>query len=273
MRILRQEGLPDLKDCACDIIVQAGQSNAQGAGLGGEDYKPLDGVIFARVGFTFAHDEKYLRVCYSGDVYVSDTCEGFNNVRLGNFASTFVGNYKKNDLEKGRVLFVLQTAVGGTSLINHWGAQRPLYAKTLEITDWALSLNPANRVKALLWHQGEQDVVMTDWDYDKRVATHTEGLNAVIASFRGKYGDVPFVCANFTKRWRDKHAESSGAIADAMRNVCASAGKAAFVETDDLPDNDMATGNGDELHFSRAALEEMGNRYYEKYAEIVRNGR
>ena len=45
--------------------------------------------------------------------------------------------------------------------------------------------------------------------------------------------------------------------------------KCAFLETFDLPFNHQKTGSGDNLHFSRESLYELGRRYFKAFTEII----
>ena len=43
----------------------------------------------------------------------------------------------------------------------------------------------------------------------------------------------------------------------------------AYVETADLRSNDQKTGDGDEIHFCREDLQELGRRYFEAFTRLI----
>jgi hypothetical protein len=44
----------------------------------------------------------------------------------------------------------------------------------------------------------------------------------------------------------------------------------AYVETADLRSNNQKTGDGDEIHFCREDLQELGRRYYAAYQKLTK---
>lgn len=257
-----------LENLACDVMIQAGQSNALGYGQGGEKYTPIDEAIFVYPEFTM---EDKVHPIYSGKVFVTHDCENAPP-KTGNFASGFAPNYVKNDLASGRKLLIIQTGIGGTGFArNHWGLNDVIYQKTVELIEWALALNKENRFKGILWHQGELDAVENyGWTKEKRYETHLENLCKLIRDLRARFGDVPFICGNFSKVWRDKNLETTTAISNAMKEACRVEGNSDFVETDDLKENDSVVHNGDDIHFCRESLKILGERYYQSYYKLTR---
>ena len=267
MNVVISDDMRYLESLACDVMIQAGQSNALGYGEGGVKYSPVDEAIFAYPEFTM---EDKVHPIYSGRVFVTHDCENAP-VKTGNFASGFVPHYIKHDLAHGRKLLIIQTGVGGTGFArNHWGLGDVIYKKTVELTEWAMALNKENRFKAILWHQGELDAVENyGWSREKRYETHLENVCKLIRDLRARFGQVPFICGNFSKVWRDKNPDTTAAIADAMREACCKEKMAAFVDTDDLLDNDSYVHNGDDIHFCRESLKILGERYYAAYNRIM----
>jgi len=136
----------------------------------------------------------------------------------------------------------------------------------MDMIQTALSLNPENRIVAFLWHQGETDACnkMT-YDY------YYENLTKLITTTRNTYSieNVPFICANFVKQWRDKNAHPAWVdIISAMRDVVKNNPKCAFIETDHLSSNDEILHNGDDIHFSRQSLYDLGELYFEEFIKL-----
>lgn len=243
-----------------DIIVVAGQSNAQGYGLG-----PVDAP--------FVPDDRIQvmpqRVNFFGGYSIAKAEEPLvDGQPIANFWLSFAREYVNAGLlEPGRKLLILQAAVGGTGFLDkRWGLNDDLYQNMLRMIETALALNPGNELKALLWHQGE-----TDANLRSSEATYTTNLTTLVQGVRTKSGapGLPFVAGDFVAQWELANAEICAPVDAALRAVCGSVGSAAFVETTGLPSNDEDIQNGDTIHFSRGALYELGMRYFEAYRGIV----
>ena len=133
----------------------------------------------------------------------------------------------------------------------------------VELVDYALALNPENRVVAFLWHQGEHDAFEGN-----KPEIYREQLTDMIKDVRGRYGNMPFIAGDFVNEWKSKNIESCAPIIDVIRQVISNMGNAAFVETADLPSNNQTRGDGDDIHFSRQSLHELGKRYFEAYQSL-----
>jgi hypothetical protein len=67
--------------------------------------------------------------------------------------------------------------------------------------------------------------------------------------------------------WKMKNLENCEPVVAAIRDVCKTV-NGAFVETSDLKSNNQEIGNGDDIHFSRNALDILGRRYFEAFEKI-----
>ena len=248
--------LRDFTKEAFDVIIQAGQSNAEGTSFGPTDepYRPNDRVWYLLPDLTV--------------VPAAEIVEE-NDIR-SNFALSFAREYMQNGrLAEGRKLLILRTAVGGTGFLDQrWGMTDDLYLRMMDMTREALSLNPANRLVAFLWHQGETDAILGA-KYD----SHYTSLRTLLGSVRDavRVPGLPFVAGDFVHHWRDSCMEACIPVLDAMRAVCRDCGHACFVETDNLPSNWQEIGDArqDVIHFSRRAIYELGKRYYAAFADIA----
>jgi len=253
-------GIGAHRDTAYDIIVVAGQSNAFGCGLGpaGDPFQPDDRIQAMPQaanllgGYGIAGAEEPL----------------VDGQPWANFGLPFAREYiRAGLLAPGRKLLILQAAVGGTGFADkRWGLSDDLYRNMLRMIGTALALNPGNELKALLWHQGENEAA-----FQVSEAVHTANLQALVRDVRARFGtpELPFIAGNFVEQWRLANAELCAPVIAAMRAVCAGEGSAAFVETDGLLSNEQAIQNGDTIHFSREALYTLGTRYFEAYRGIA----
>ena len=138
----------------------------------------------------------------------------------------------------------------------------------------ALSMNPENRIKAFLWHQGEHDGYENGeagLTRDEIKAHYRKNLDALISAFRSEFGeDIPFISGGFTHTWLEEYPDSIGAVSEVLAESSEEWDNACFVgETQDLKTNDEVVGNGDTVHFSREGLNVFGKRYYAAYKKIV----
>jgi len=236
-----------------DIIIQAGQSNSQGSGLGpAEDpFFPTEDILYLNGDFTISLANELV----------------FGNDIVSNFSLSFSTEYmKQRKLEKGRKILIIRSAIGGTGFLdNHWKTEDDLFLRMMQMIETALSLNPENRLVALLWHQGETDAVLGA-SRDIHFANLSKLVNAVRNTF--KYPKLPFIAGDFVQHWKNQNLEICEPVVTAIQEVCNSIGYAGFVTTENLKSNDQELCNGDTIHFSRQSLYELGKRYFEIYSKL-----
>jgi len=236
---------------AFDIIVVAGQSNAEGCGQG-PAARPY--VSDPRI-CMMPWDSFSIRVAEENP---------HDGIPQGNFGLSFAREYVEAGLlAEGRGLLLVQAAVGGTGFLDkRWGPRDDLYLHMLAMTEAALAPHPENELKVLLWHQGEND------SSPKGKAAYAANFGGLVRGFRGKFNapGLPFVAGDFVWQWRKKN-RCAGKVAAAARAVCEEIG-GAFVETEGLLSNDEAIGGGDDIHFCRNALHQLGERYFEAYLKM-----
>ena len=189
-----------------------------------------------------------------------------NNEILGDFSLTFAQEYERSSLLKdGRKLLIIRTAVGGAGFKKgHWGLENILHKKMVELVDYALALNPENRVVAVLWHQGEHDAFE-----GTAPENYYNQLCDTIKDVRSRYGEMPFICADFVNEWKQLNIEKCAPIVETIKKVSCDIGNSAFIETSDLLSNNQMIANGDNIHFCRQALQELGYRYFLAFRKLI----
>lgn len=250
-----------------DIIIQAGQSNAQGTGIGAveKEYCPTDKVYYLNSEKTVDVVESGLKIEFAGapfQIEIAQECP-VNGELTGDFSLTFAENYiKQGLLKEDRKILIVRAAIGGTGFFKkHWGLEDILYLKMLEMVDHALGLNPENKVVAFLWHQGEHDAVEGN-----TASRYYEQLSTLLKSVRARYGaEIPFIAGDFVNEWKMKNIEACEPIVGAIKKVVKDTPLCAFVETSDLLSNNQKTSNGDDIHFCRQALHVLGARYFDAF--------
>ena len=244
-----------------DIIIQAGQSNADGTGFGptADPWVPTEDVWYL-----------------NGDFTVTLATEAVNGNEIqSNFSLSFAREYmKKGLLAQGRKILILRTSVGGTGFLDkRWGMTDDLYLRMMKMISTALALNEENRLVAFLWHQGETDAIFGA-DFD----THYNHLMGLLKSVRDGFHvpQLPFIAGDFVQHWKKDNWDISVPVVDAIEAVCRDCGSGAFVQTLDLCSNTQQDRNPplpweDTIHFSRDALYILGRRYFEAFTGLINN--
>jgi len=251
-----------------DIILQAGQSNAEGYGHGPAEH-PY--VPDARILYLTAGDPEAGEYYPKGDYEIKIAEERPHpdlapDDRRGDFALSFAQKYVEAGLlEEDRKLLIVRTAVGGTGFLKHyWQVGDPLYERMLRMTDYAVSLHPENRLVGMLWHQGEHEAAFLN-DPQR----YHDQLLAVLESVRERYkaSDLPIVLGGFCDQWVQENQPACDEIMAVIRKVAEKLG-GRYIQTADLRSNDQKTGDGDTIHFCREDLQELGRRYFAAYSNL-----
>ena len=255
-----------------DIFILAGQSNAEGRGVGTspEQYVPRDDIYSLNANICVVDTGRGLDITYPDSTFVLKKAEeeiADKNEQVSNFALSFAQKYvEKGFLESGRKVLIIRAAVCGTGFAKgHWGKDDILFRKMLEMTDYALQLNPTNRLLGLLWHQGEHDAVEGN-----RPENFHQQLKTLFSIVRARYEcpNLPIIAGDFCHDWKNKNLEICNPIVEEIQSVIEEMGNAAFVESDGLLSNNQSAGNGDDIHFCRDSLHILGKRYFEAYQKL-----
>ncbi|MDD3831201.1 MAG: sialate O-acetylesterase [Clostridia bacterium] len=253
------QALQSYKEQEYDIILVCGQSNAVGRGIGPAEF---DYIVDSRI-------------VSLGNNYVISTA---TEVEVGGFSCNsfshfFAKLYANNDLESGRKLLIINTAVSETGFSdNRWCAGCDLYESTISKVKAVLGLNPHNRLVAVLWHQGERDITrdvnrwVYFWRFDNMLKWMRLSLNAV---------EVPFIAGDFSTAWKQNYVASS-AIVQAIKDVVSNNSHCGFVTTreevkvgDTITVVQVAVNEGDVMHFSKEGNKLLGQKYYSVYRGIL----
>ena len=247
-----------------DIIIQAGQSNAEGYGKGkaSEEHSGSTAILYFNPDFTVTQAKEEPAVAANEWLFSG----GAVNVerKINNFSLAFARDcIKAGMLKDGRKLLVVRAAVGGTGFSDkRWGPSDDLFLRMMEMIKQALALNQENRLVVFLWHQGETDAI-------NKVSRemHYANLKRLVSLVRNSFAcpTLPFITADFVHEWKAQNMEICDPVIAAIRDVCRDLQPAAFVETGGLNSNNQDTGNGDPIHFSREALNVLGKRYFDAF--------
>ena len=254
-----------------DIIIQGGQSNAEGYGRGKVDspYIPNEQIFYLNnTDYTWDHPNRIFTYTDAFAVQIAKEWEFAGNPEdtCGDFSLSFAQEYiKRGYLQADRKILVVRAAVGGTGFYDHiWGVNDPLGERLYKMTEYALSLNPENRIIAFLWHQGEDDVCLGN-----PVANYYSQLKALFDKVREKFGNMPLIAGDFAHAWKDYLPAEP--IRNIIRKVISDCGNGYFVETNGLSSNSQVLGDTDAVHFSKEGIYELGKRYFNAFMQLKNN--
>ena len=272
--------LDQCKNEKYDIIILAGQSNAQGSGFGDvlEEYIPDERIHMLNDNSSpaFKEDENgkaYLDIKFPCEQFINIAEERFeDNQKYGNIALNFAKKYiEEGYLAKDRKILIIHSAVGGTGFYRkEWGVGNVLCNRLISMTDNALKLNDENKIVAYLWHQGEHDAEEPKgWSDSEKYRKHYYNLRYQTELYYNKYNiKVPFITAGFCEDYRSKNQEMCAPVLQAIQDFVIDFG-GAYINTGDLLSNGQVNGNGDVYHFSRQSLHVLGERYFIEYKKLL----
>lgn len=236
------------KNYSFDVIVIAGQSNAKGYGTGFKElsYEPTDKILALN----------------NNRIVIADENKNWSGTKKSYFGLSFAKEYVNTGLlDKGRYLLLLNMAVGGTGFSdNKWGLKDKLYLNMLSKIDLITKFNKDNKIKCILWHQGEADV-LSNMSKDK----YYHNLYNLIQGTRNHTGiiNLPWIAGDMVPKWK-KTQGNSKAIELGTREVIENMKNTSYVETDGLEGNKSP----DIIHFNRESNIELGKRYFKEYIRI-----
>ena len=269
-----------------DVIIIAGQSNAEGNGRHTAEDKEIKNdrvfqLVDANPARIFDNDkgETVLDIKMPVETRIEFACERkCGEEILADFSETFAAEYiKGGNLKENRNILIVKAAVGGAGFAKkQWGVGNPLSDRLFAMVDHALSLNSENRIAALLWHQGEHDAFENaDLPADERYTFYYNNFYRQMNAVRERYNkfSFPIVAGEFvpTWKWGLQNKEKVDAIYRAMRLALDDLGNGGFISSEGLKSNDEAIGNGDDIHFCAGSIYELGRRYYRAFSNIKKN--
>lgn len=247
---------------AFDIVIVAGQSNAYGYGKGKVNYSKNKRIyeLYRNGKYNTRENPKLPLKQF---VY---KCAGLHSVnrhlrKMSGFYLFFGKKYEKEMLESDRKLLFVRTAVGGTGFSDGcWGETDYLYLNTINMVKQIQNGNPKNRIVAVLWHQGETDVLG-----GVSKAYYQDKFKALIKGFRSEFDNpnLPFIAGDMVENW-SKTQDNYGNIIGAVKDVISEFNDCALVSSKGL----LANSEEDNIHFSGKSNEVLGERYFEAFQQI-----
>ncbi|MBW8692979.1 sialate O-acetylesterase, partial [Escherichia coli] len=106
---------------------------------------------------------------------------------------------------------------GASANSARWGMGKPLYQDFLFRTKAALSKNPKNRLLAVVWMQGENDLADGSQQHSGLFTAMVQQFRADMAAYSaqcvgGSAGSVPWICGDTTYYWKNLNAAKYEAV-------------------------------------------------------------
>lgn len=266
-----------MKQYPFDIIVIAGQSNAEGNALltPGKSYHCDDVFQMTDDSLTVYGYGKLDYTTPAGFPIGYASFRKCNYVCTEDLSETFADEYIRcGFLEKGRKLLIVKAAVGGTGFsLSQWGVGNPLHTRLKDMIDYALSLGSENRLVAFLWHQGEHDAFeQAELSAGEREKFYYDAFRKTVEDLRATYrqSDLPVIAGEMVDDWANKNKEATSAVERATKEACADLGHAAVASSAGLLSNAQTIERCvDDIHFCADAIEELGRRYFALWRQIT----
>ena len=271
----------DYRKIMFDIIVVAGQSNAEGNGISLEKQPYIVNEAYELVDinpYGMKLDEKgnylgpYLMMPVETMIQPLQERKG-DDAYISDLSLYFAAKFSKaNMLEDNHKLLVVKAAYGGSGFaLNQQGVRNPLYERLIQMCDKALSLNKNNKIIGLLWHQGEHDAFENAYlSDDERYIFYHDKLKEQFLTFRNKYKDfdIPIITGGYCFNWKKNYLSQCLMVEKATQDVCKEIKNATFINADGLKSNHEDIGNDDIIHFSKKSLKILGEKYFEAFKKL-----
>lgn len=243
---------------AYDVVILAGQSNAVGYGKGEVNYQTDERVkeLFRSERFNTSRNPSLPL-----GQYVFKTA-GLRPHKMSGFYLFFARRYVKEILRPGRKLLFVRAAVGGTGFSDgSWGRKDHLYLNAVDMAKRIKLGNPENKIVAILWHQGETDVInsVTKEYYKENFSSLIRGIR-----FELNMPYLPFIAGDMVEEWYTNQ-ENAESVRQAVQEVLNETDYCGFVSSQGLCGN----GGEDIIHFSGKSNEILGERYFEEFKRIT----
>ena len=229
------------------VFIMAGQSNMAGRSL----VEPMDTIANQRI----------LSINTNGEIILAKEPLNLYEPQMKGLdcGVSFASELLKNCPDSVSILLI-PTAVGGSS-IDQWVGDS-LHRNVNLLSNFRQKVELAKKygeIKGLLWHQGESDAKQM------LVGSYAKKLKDLFSSFRKTINNkkLPILTGEigtFTPISTFQNAINKVIVCNAKKD------KYTFL----IPTHDL-TDRGDKLHFDSKSQRIMGERFAQKYIEIINN--
>lgn len=249
-----------------DVILWIGQSNAQGAGLG---WDPAIDIAIPGINQYAGSGPNVGTVIPAIDPLFHVTSATSGGLPLVGPAMEFARRYWIG-MASNRNVLIVPAAQAGTGFdpdptycwdYDYTGATTNLATRAIAQAQAAVALNPTNRLVAVVWQQGENDIDQTeDWYRTKMLR--------LFGKIRDAFPNVPILVGSMVPEWIVIDPTSRGPIDIAHRTVEDFLPRSAYVPG---PAGYNQTADGqNNVHYTAAGARVMGRNLYDRFLAIDR---
>lgn len=242
---------PTIDNAGYDCFLCVGQSNSEGYGINIDNaYDFSDPSILQYTG-----GGAYERNLILATEPLSHRSGGISNC-IG-FHLSFAKQYKK---QTNRNVILIPCALGGTGFVdNRWNPGNDLFEYSIQNVKNVLNLDSKNVLKAILWHQGENEVNNTSTLFKSR-------LDAMINAYRSRLNlpNLPFVLGELVPSWFTVQS-SRIAINNTIKDTPNRLNNCACVSSEGLTPINVNGSDSDKIHFDSKSQRLFGKRYFDLF--------
>lgn len=233
------------------ILVSAGQSNTH-FGFGTQ---PSDFIAHPRVFQLGRHGNNNLKAIPGREPFEHWTS---NNSNIGH-AKIFAERYIATLPEDQKVLVIPGGCAGSGLGSGVWMPGGAFFEDLVYRVQHALWSFPGSEVRAVLWHQGEDDVYNSDYQSDLLTMIPTMRQRFEVGG--NDYSDLPFLLGGFSDGWVATNWQFQVAE-DLIKSIPYLIPHTAYVSSDGLGFNHPPGYPQDLIHINAAGQREFGHRYF-----------
>lgn len=240
-----------------DVILVVGQSNTL-SGVGYVDRLDRGDPKLFQLGRYLDEDYKIIAASEPFQHYNYYAVTG----KIG-FVMQFAKLYSKNNPDRN--ILIIHCGEEGTGFSNHhWSPGEKNFDDAVDRTNYVINKYHGSKLVVILWHQGEQDVGFSGYQYY---------LDSMIKSMRNSIvhtggGVVPFILGGMVPYWvaQDPTRQAQQKVIADTKNRLPMIGYADPTSPDAIVKKDK---DKEPYHFDAAGQRELGKRYYAQYVKLT----
>lgn len=161
-------------------------------------------------------------------------------------------------------IILVPCGFGGTGFAdNRWNKGNDLYIDAVARTNSVRSKYPEGEVVAILWHQGETDVILENQNYQQDLDSFIVGLRADISA-----DSVPFILGGMVPHWVAQDLTRQN-FRQLIEQTPQRIGMTGYADPEVPTMITKPDDTFDEIHFDAAGQRELGQRYFQQYLELT----
>ena len=237
-----------------DVILIIGQSNTH-YGIGFDSILDAPDSLIYQLG---RHNSNDLEVILAEEPLHHHTIQ---SQKIG-FGLTFAKEYVQD--YPNREVLLIPCGYGGTGFVdNRWNKGDDLYNDAIDRVNFILENYSGSQIKVILWHQGEQDAIHDNNNYQLSLDRFINDIRLDIYS-----DSVPFILGGMVPYWVESDMNRmffQNTISETPSRVFNTGYADPCIPFVILKDDN----NYDEIHYDAAGQRELGRRYYKEYIDII----